>query len=72
MSGFDWQTGVALLCVVLAAIAALRHAVQLVWGGSSVGCGAGGCGDCPAAGSADQPSQVLVSLEPLQSPRSIV
>ncbi|WP_145371212.1 hypothetical protein [Maioricimonas rarisocia] len=71
MSGIDWQTGVALLCVVFSAAVLLRRAVQLFWGGSTAGCGAGGCSDCPASGTPEQPSKTLVSLEPLQSPRPI-
>ena len=70
MSGIDWQTGTALLCVVLAATVLLRRAVRLLWGGSVTGCGAGGCHNCPAADAGDQASRVLVPLEPLQPPRS--
>jgi|GEM_PF-3038722 len=68
MSDIDWQTAVALLCVLLAATILVRRAVRLFRNDSPVGCGAGGCSDCPSSSPAAEASKTLVSLETFQPP----
>lgn len=72
MANFDWQLGIALLCVASAVVLLVRRIRALLGAESGRGCSSSGCGGCaskPQLTNLGEP-KAFVSLEALERART--